>query len=52
MECTMGDVYDRNREIDEAIRAGERALDSLHEAQRQLHSAGNWGSETSVTSNI
>ncbi len=43
MECTMGDVYDRNREIDEAIRAGERALDSLHEAQRQLHSAGNWG---------
>lgn len=30
-------------EINEAIRAGERALGSLQEAQRQLNSAGNWG---------
>ena len=31
------------REIDEAIRAGERALDSLREAKNQLSSARNWG---------
>ena len=31
------------REIDEAIRAGERALDSLREAKEQLNSARNWG---------
>ena len=31
------------REIDEAIRAGERALDSLREAKNQLNSARNWG---------
>lgn len=36
-------TYDRDKEIREAIRAGERALDSLKEAQRQLQSAGNWG---------
>lgn len=34
---------DRNREIAEAIRAGERALSSLRDAQRYLNSAGNWG---------
>ena len=39
----MYEVYDRNKEIREAIRAGERALDSLQEANRQLNSAGNWG---------
>ena len=39
----MYGVYDRNNEIREAIRAGERALDSLQEANRQLNSAGNWG---------
>lgn len=39
----MYGVYDRNKEIREAIRAGERALDSLQEANRQLDSAGNWG---------
>ena len=39
----MYGVYDRNKEIREAIRAGERALDSLKEANRQLNSAGNWG---------
>lgn len=39
----MNEVYDRNKEIREAIRAGERALDSLQEANRQLNSAGNWG---------
>ena len=31
------------REIDEAIRAGEQALDSLREAKNQLNSARNWG---------
>ena len=39
----MNEVYDRNKEIREAIRAGERALDSLKEADRQLSSAGTWG---------
>ncbi len=39
----MYGVYDRDKEINEAIRAGERALGSLQEAQRQLNSAGNWG---------
>ena len=39
----MYGVYDRDKEINEAIRAGERALGSLREAQRQLNSAGNWG---------
>jgi hypothetical protein len=31
------------REIDEAIEAGERALSSLNLAQQQLNSAKNWG---------
>ena len=31
------------REVDEAIRAGERALDSLREAKGKLNSARNWG---------
>ena len=31
------------REINEAIRAGERALDSLHEAKGKLDSARAWG---------
>lgn len=35
--------YDRRREIGEAIEAGEQALSSLREAQKQLDSAGNWG---------
>ncbi len=39
----MNEVYVRNKEIREAIRAGERALDSLKEADRQLSSAGTWG---------
>ena len=39
----MYGVYERDKEINEAIRAGERALGSLREAQRQLNSAGNWG---------
>ena len=39
----MYEVYDRTKEITEAIRAGERALYSLKEAERQLKSAGNWG---------
>ena len=39
----MHDMYDRDKEIQEAVRAGERALTSLREAERQLNSAGNWG---------
>ncbi len=35
--------YDRNTEIREAIRAGERALSSLYSAEDQLSSARNWG---------
>lgn len=31
------------REVDEAIRAGKRALDSLREAKAKLNSARNWG---------
>lgn len=33
----------REREIQEAIQAGSRALDSLEEAREYLRSAGNWG---------
>ena len=36
-------MYDRNKEIREAITAGERALSSLQEADKMLRSAGNWG---------
>lgn len=39
----MSEVYDRNKEIQEAIRAGERSLSSLQEAERQLKKAKNWG---------
>ena len=39
----MYDHYDRQKEINEAIRAGERALSSLREAENRLNSAGNWG---------
>lgn len=39
----MTDIYNKDKEINEAIRAGERALESLREADRQLDSAGNWG---------
>jgi hypothetical protein len=39
----MYGVYDRDKEIGEAVGAGERALSSLREAERQLNSAGNWG---------
>ena len=40
-----GDVmsYDLNKEIQDAVRAGERSLHSLREAQGYLNSAGNWG---------
>lgn len=33
----------RNREIEEAIRAGEQAFKSLKSAEEKLSSAGNWG---------
>jgi hypothetical protein len=39
----MYGVYDRQKEINEAIRAGECALSSLRDADRKLESAGNWG---------
>lgn len=39
----MGNVYDRDKEVNEAIRVGEHALSSLREADRQLGSAGNCG---------
>lgn len=39
----MYGVYDRQKEIKEAMRAGDRALESLREAEKQLGSAGNWG---------
>ena len=35
--------YDRNKEIQEAIYAGERALSSLKKARDKLNSARNWG---------
>lgn len=38
----MGDAM-RDKEIREAIQAGERALKSLREAERRLSSAGSWG---------
>lgn len=36
-------MYDKEKEINEAISAGERALSSLREAERYLDSASNWG---------
>lgn len=36
-------TYDMQREVREAIAAGERALMSLRSAQTELNSAGNWG---------
>lgn len=38
-----GEVYDRDKEVREAEMAGERALSSLREADKQLGSARNWG---------
>ena len=35
--------YNRQKEIGEAIRAGERARQSLTEARGKMDSAGNWG---------
>lgn len=35
--------YDFEKERNEAILAGERALDSLRAARDELNSAGNWG---------
>lgn len=39
----MMDNYNRQKEISEAIRAGERARQSLTDARVKLDSAGNWG---------
>lgn len=36
-------TYDMQREVNEAIAAGERALQSLRSAQNELNSAGGWG---------
>ena len=37
------EYYNRDKEIREAIEAGERALASLHKADEKLGSARNWG---------
>ena len=37
------EVYHHQKEISEAIRAGERARLSLSEARSKMDSAGNWG---------
>ena len=39
----LSDTGDRRDEIQEAIDAGKRAVDSLKEAQEELKSAGRWG---------
>lgn len=39
----MSDIYNRQREIDEALRAGQEALNYLQQARAELQSAGNWG---------
>ena len=36
-------MYDKAKELDEAIAAGERALSALHRADRSLSGAGSWG---------
>ena len=36
-------AYDMDREVQEAIDAGEQALRSLKTAREKLNSAGNWG---------
>lgn len=36
-------MYNEEKEIREAIQAGERALNSLYEAQTKLKKAGDWG---------
>ena len=36
-------AYEIEKEVREALHAGEQALMSLQEAQRYLNSAGNWG---------
>lgn len=36
-------AYDMDREVQEAIDAGEQALRSLRTAREKLNSAGNWG---------
>lgn len=36
-------MYDREKEIREAVQAGQRALISLNDAERYLDSAGGWG---------
>ena len=36
-------AYDFEKERNEAIAAGERALTSLRAAREELRSAGNWG---------
>ena len=42
-EPRIGASDEERREIDEAILAGEQALDSLQEAKKQLNSARAWG---------
>ena len=36
-------MYNREKEVREAILAGQRALDSLYLAERKMSSASDWG---------
>lgn len=38
-----GEVYNRDKELKEAMDAGQEALRYLYEARNCLNSAGNWG---------
>lgn len=39
----MNDMYDKEKEVREAIQAGERALSALQDAEKYLSSASGWG---------
>ena len=39
----MSDIYNREKEIREAMNAGQEALNYLTQARESLNSAGNWG---------
>lgn len=39
----MNEMYNKEKEVREAIEAGQRALVALNDAERFLHSASGWG---------
>ncbi|MGN0166455.1 MAG: hypothetical protein ACI4AB_00305 [Acetatifactor sp.] len=39
----MSEVYNREKEVREAMQAGQEALNYLTQARESLNSAGNWG---------